>query len=162
MLLPFQTGYAVVAMAVCGGRRLRPVTTTARDRRQDGPIRANRLDRALTIVFIMMSWFMSAPYWFHDRCAGRHEAVTHRVLRGAVAAPKCAAALLGDGGTAGTPRHVGRDAPNPAVAAVEKGVGRAAGAVVVKEPQKKPWGQLVGYVRDNNGFLVEICAPMDA
>ena len=38
----------------------------------------------------------------------------------------------------------------------------AAGAVVVKEPQKKPWGQLVGYVRDNNGFLVEICAPMDA
>jgi uncharacterized glyoxalase superfamily protein PhnB len=38
----------------------------------------------------------------------------------------------------------------------------AAGAVVVKRPEKKPWGQLVGYVRDNNGFLVEICSPMAA
>jgi uncharacterized glyoxalase superfamily protein PhnB len=36
----------------------------------------------------------------------------------------------------------------------------SAGAVVVKRPEKKPWGQLVGYVRDNNGFLVEICSPM--
>jgi lactoylglutathione lyase len=36
----------------------------------------------------------------------------------------------------------------------------AAGAVVVKKPETKPWGQLVGYVRDNNGFLVEICSPM--
>lgn len=35
----------------------------------------------------------------------------------------------------------------------------AAGAVAVKQPEKKPWGQLVGYVRDNNGFLVEICSP---
>lgn len=36
----------------------------------------------------------------------------------------------------------------------------AAGAVAVKSPEKKPWGQLVGYVRDNNGFIVEICSPM--
>ena len=36
----------------------------------------------------------------------------------------------------------------------------SAGAVVVKRPELKPWGQLVGYVRDNNGFLVEICSPM--
>lgn len=36
----------------------------------------------------------------------------------------------------------------------------AAGAAVVKPPQRKPWGQLVGYVRDNNGFIVEICSPM--
>ena len=35
----------------------------------------------------------------------------------------------------------------------------AAGAFLVKEPTKKPWGQLVGYVRDLNGFLVEICSP---
>lgn len=35
----------------------------------------------------------------------------------------------------------------------------AAGAVLVNKPEKKPWGQLVGYVRDNNGFLVEICSP---
>lgn len=38
----------------------------------------------------------------------------------------------------------------------------AAGAVIVKAPAKKPWGQVVGYVRDNNGFIVEICSPMDA
>ena len=36
----------------------------------------------------------------------------------------------------------------------------AAGAVHVKTPEKKPWGQLVGYVRDPNGFVVEICSPM--
>jgi lactoylglutathione lyase len=44
-------------------------------------------------------------------------------------------------------------------AAFDKAV--AAGAAVVTEPIKKPWGQLVGYVRDNNGFLVELCTPID-
>ena len=34
------------------------------------------------------------------------------------------------------------------------------GAVEVKKPIKKPWGQLVGYVRDLNGFLIEICSPV--
>ncbi len=37
----------------------------------------------------------------------------------------------------------------------------AAGAVEVKKPTAKPWGQLVGYVRDNNGFLIELCTPMN-
>jgi lactoylglutathione lyase len=36
----------------------------------------------------------------------------------------------------------------------------ASGAAEVKSPEKKPWGQIVGYVRDLNGFLVEICSPM--
>jgi lactoylglutathione lyase len=35
-----------------------------------------------------------------------------------------------------------------------------AGAQSVVEPIKKPWGQTVSYVRDNNGFLIEICSPM--
>ncbi|MDD5656050.1 MAG: VOC family protein [Elusimicrobia bacterium] len=35
-----------------------------------------------------------------------------------------------------------------------------AGAVEVLKPTKKPWGQLVSYVRDCNGFLVELCSPM--
>jgi lactoylglutathione lyase len=34
------------------------------------------------------------------------------------------------------------------------------GATAYKQPVVKPWGQTVGYVRDNNGFLVEICSPM--
>jgi lactoylglutathione lyase len=34
------------------------------------------------------------------------------------------------------------------------------GAVPVVEPMKKPWGQTVSYVRDNNGFLVELCSEV--
>ena len=36
----------------------------------------------------------------------------------------------------------------------------AAGARAVSEPATKPWGQTVAYLRDNSGFLVEICTPM--
>jgi lactoylglutathione lyase len=36
----------------------------------------------------------------------------------------------------------------------------AAGAIEIKKPALKPWGQLVGYVRDINGFLIEICSPV--
>ena len=34
------------------------------------------------------------------------------------------------------------------------------GAVALSAPQVKPWGQVVCYVRDCNGFLVEICSPI--
>ena len=37
-----------------------------------------------------------------------------------------------------------------------------AGATVVKEPAPKPWGQTVAYLRDINGFLVELCTPVKA
>ncbi len=45
---------------------------------------------------------------------------------------------------------------------VEKAFDKAvsAGAVAVAKPAQKPWGQLIAYVRDNNGFLVELCTPM--
>jgi len=36
----------------------------------------------------------------------------------------------------------------------------AAGAQEVHKPAQKPWGQTVSYVRDINGFLVEICTPI--
>ena len=36
----------------------------------------------------------------------------------------------------------------------------SAGATKVIAPAKKPWGQTVGYVRDNNGYLIEICTPI--
>lgn len=35
------------------------------------------------------------------------------------------------------------------------------GAVLVTEPKKKPWGQTVAYVRDLDGFLIEICTPVE-
>ncbi len=37
----------------------------------------------------------------------------------------------------------------------------AAGATVVSPPETKPWGQVVSYVRDPEGMLVEICTPVD-
>jgi uncharacterized glyoxalase superfamily protein PhnB len=36
----------------------------------------------------------------------------------------------------------------------------AAGAKPVSKPEKKPWGQTVAYIRDCNGFLVELCTPV--
>ncbi len=35
-----------------------------------------------------------------------------------------------------------------------------AGAKGVKPAETKPWGQTVAYIRDLDGFLVEICTPM--
>lgn len=35
-----------------------------------------------------------------------------------------------------------------------------AGATVEMKAEEKPWGQTVGYLRDTNGFLIEICSPM--
>jgi uncharacterized glyoxalase superfamily protein PhnB len=35
-----------------------------------------------------------------------------------------------------------------------------AGAKLYAEPKEKPWGQVVGYVRDLDGFLIEICTPI--
>lgn len=35
-----------------------------------------------------------------------------------------------------------------------------AGAKVAEKPKTKPWGQTVGYLKDPNGFLVEVCTPM--
>jgi uncharacterized glyoxalase superfamily protein PhnB len=36
-----------------------------------------------------------------------------------------------------------------------------AGALPLLPPAQKPWGQVVGYVRDLNGVLIELCSPMD-
>ena len=34
-----------------------------------------------------------------------------------------------------------------------------AGATILKAPEAKPWGQTVGYLRDLNGVIVELCTP---
>ena len=34
------------------------------------------------------------------------------------------------------------------------------GAIPVTEPAVKPWGQTIAYVRDINGYLIELCTPM--
>lgn len=48
-------------------------------------------------------------------------------------------------------------APEQVGAAWERAL--AAGAAPVKPPAVTPWGQTVGFVRDPDGFLVEICTP---
>lgn len=36
----------------------------------------------------------------------------------------------------------------------------AAGAIELKAPESKPWGQVVSYVRCPDGSLVELCSPV--
>ncbi|GAA5021921.1 lactoylglutathione lyase [Marivirga lumbricoides] len=36
----------------------------------------------------------------------------------------------------------------------------ANGAICLEETVTKPWGQKVGYLRDVNGFIIEICTPI--
>ena len=35
-----------------------------------------------------------------------------------------------------------------------------AGGTILEKPKTKPWGQVVAYVRDIDGFLIEICTPI--
>ena len=35
-----------------------------------------------------------------------------------------------------------------------------AGATLVQDVEEMPWGQTTAYVRDNNGFLVELCTAV--
>ena len=35
------------------------------------------------------------------------------------------------------------------------------GAVLVQEATLMPWGQTISYVKDMNGFLIEICSPVN-
>jgi lactoylglutathione lyase len=37
-----------------------------------------------------------------------------------------------------------------------------AGAQAVQPPENMPWGQVTSYVRDPDGFLIEICSPVAA
>ena len=57
------------------------------------------------------------------------------------------------------PAEVG--APTPAFEDVTAAFERAveAGAEPVNEPQTKPWGQDVAYVRDADGNLIELASP---
>jgi uncharacterized glyoxalase superfamily protein PhnB len=34
------------------------------------------------------------------------------------------------------------------------------GATILEKPIEKPWGQTVAYIRDLDGFLIEICTPI--
>lgn len=66
-----------------------------------------------------------------------------------------------------TTNEAHKDAPGFEIALVTQDVDQAyhhavkAGATAIKAPATKPWGQVVAYVRDLNGILVELCSPMN-
>jgi len=35
-----------------------------------------------------------------------------------------------------------------------------AGAISIKEPEQKPWGQVTAYVGTSDGELIELCSPV--
>ncbi|MCU0421999.1 MAG: VOC family protein [Bacteroidia bacterium] len=43
-------------------------------------------------------------------------------------------------------------------AIVDKAI--ALGGLLTEQPIQKPWGQTVAYIRDIDGFLLEICTPI--
>jgi lactoylglutathione lyase len=38
----------------------------------------------------------------------------------------------------------------------------AHGATLFEAPKQKPWGQTVAYIRDIDGFLIEVCTPVQS
>ena len=64
------------------------------------------------------------------------------------------------------PNRIANPAAGCEIAFVTKDVEKAykkalnEGAHAVSAPAHKPWGQIVAYVRDLNGFLIELCSPM--
>lgn len=79
----------------------------------------------------------------------------------------CAESFLeADGGFSFAPMRPDKPLPAFEIAFVTEDVegaykhAVAAGAISLIAPKEKPWGQVVAYVRDLNGFQVEICSPM--
>ncbi len=66
-----------------------------------------------------------------------------------------------------TPQSPDLDKPASEIALVTDDVAAAvkravdAGARLVQEATAMPWGQTIAYVGDLNGFLVEICTPVN-
>jgi uncharacterized glyoxalase superfamily protein PhnB len=95
-----------------------------------------------------------------------HESGYAEMDTGETALAFASESVVADNGNQFTPTRPGRKPPaieialvsdNPA-ASYKRAI--AAGAAGIAEPTDKPWGQVVGYVRDLNGFLVEVCSPV--
>lgn len=78
-----------------------------------------------------------------DDFASAANGVVHRRSTSESAAPGVSFTLVSD------------DVPGDWARAVE------AGATVVESPAAKPWGQVVGYLRDPHGLIVEVASAVD-
>ena len=97
-----------------------------------------------------------------------HESGTYGELETGATTLSFAAHELGDGNFPGGHVHA-NDSPKPLgmeIALVTQDVAAAhaaaieAGATELAAPTKKPWGQVVSYVRAPDGCLVELCTPV--
>lgn len=124
---------------------------------------------AYTILYVED---VPATLAFYERAFGLSRRFLHEsgqwgeLDTGTTALSFCSLALLRDLGK--TPGVPDRERPAFEIAFVVEDVAAAlanavaAGAEMVQEAQDMPWGQTTGYVRDINGFLVELCTAMTA
>ena len=109
---------------------------------------------------------------FYERAFGLarrflHESGTYAEMEtGATALAFAAESLVDANGHAYRPNRPDAAPAGIEVALVTDDVAAAyaraleAGAEAQDAPHAKPWGQVVAYVRDLNGCLVEICSPV--
>jgi uncharacterized glyoxalase superfamily protein PhnB len=116
-------------------------------------------DVAATVAFYTAA-FGLAPRFIHD--SGTYA----EMETGATALAFAAEAMIDEQGATFRRTRPGDTPPGMEIALVAEDVRAAfatavaAGAVPLMPPKEKPWGQTVGYVRDLNGALVELCSPM--
>ena len=115
---------------------------------------------------------MTEAVAFYERAFGLvrrfiHESGTYAEMEtGATALAFAAEALIEANGLPHPPKDSKVLPFGTEIALVTEDVGAAferavcAGATPVVEPAMRPWGQTVGYVRDLNGALVELCSPI--
>jgi catechol 2,3-dioxygenase-like lactoylglutathione lyase family enzyme len=95
-----------------------------------------------------------------------HESGYGELETGATALGFVSLALVASHGVPVAPARLDGPAPPAEIAFVTDDVAAyyatatKAGAVALAPPKQKPWGQTVAYVRDLNGFLVELCSPV--
>ena len=116
-------------------------------------------DVAATVAFYEAA-FGLAPRFIHD--SGTYA----EMETGATALAFASEAMIDEQGANFRRTRPGDTPPGMEIALVTDDVRAAfatavaAGAVPLMPPKQKPWGQTVGYVRDINGALVELCSPM--
>ncbi|WP_338148171.1 VOC family protein [Neoroseomonas eburnea] len=116
-------------------------------------------DLAATVAFCTTALGL-APRFVHD--SGSYG----EMETGATALAFVAESLIDEQGATFRRTRPGETPPAMEIALVTEDVGAAfahavaAGAVPLMPPREKPWGQVLGYVRDINGALVELCSPV--
>ncbi len=116
-------------------------------------------DVAATVAFYADA-FGLAPRFVHD--SGTYA----EMETGATAPAFVAEAMIEEQGATFRRTRPGETPPGVEMALVMEDVRAAfaraveAGASLLMLPKEKPWGQLVGHVRDLDGALVELCSPV--